>query len=72
LSYQINRIVIVSLFQAIENLRVQVGKLKNMYGSGITVLDSLAEELKGNNQLNFGELNSEVAKHSSALEDVSV
>ncbi|QCD88294.1 kinesin family member 11 [Vigna unguiculata] len=56
--------------EAIENLRVQVGKLKNMYGSGITVLDSLAEELKGNNQLNFGELNSEVAKHSSALEDL--
>lgn len=43
-----------------------------MYGSGIRVLDSLAEELKGNNQLKFGELNSEVAKHSSALEDVSV
>ncbi|XP_022634171.1 kinesin-like protein KIN-5D [Vigna radiata var. radiata] len=56
--------------EGIENLRVQVGKLKNMYGSGIRVLDSLAEELKGNNQLKFGELNSEVAKHSSALEDL--
>ncbi|ESW04134.1 hypothetical protein PHAVU_011G070000 [Phaseolus vulgaris] len=56
--------------EAIENLRVQVGKLKNMYGSGIEVLDNLAEELKGNNQLNFEELNSEVARHSSALEDL--
>ncbi|KAK7341752.1 hypothetical protein VNO80_24691 [Phaseolus coccineus] len=56
--------------EAIENLRVQVGKLKNMYGSGIRVLDNLAEELKGNNQLNFEELNSEVARHSSALEDL--
>jgi len=63
---------LVCLFQAIENLREQVGILKNMYGSGIRVLDNLAEELRGNNQLNFEELNSEVAKHSSALEDVSI
>ncbi|RDX60105.1 Kinesin-like protein KIN-5D, partial [Mucuna pruriens] len=41
-----------------------------MYGSGIKALDNLAEEIKGNNQLTFEELNSEVAKHSSALEDL--
>lgn len=58
------------LFQAIEDLRVRVGKLKNMYGSGIKALDNLAEELKGNNQLTFEVLNSEVGKHSSALEEV--
>ncbi|KAK7404642.1 hypothetical protein VNO78_05597 [Psophocarpus tetragonolobus] len=56
--------------EAIENLRVRVGSLKNMYGSGIKALDNLAEELKGINQLTFEELNSEVAKHSSALEDL--
>ncbi|KAL2325517.1 hypothetical protein Fmac_024575 [Flemingia macrophylla] len=58
--------------KAIEELRVRVGKLKNMYGSGIKDLDNLVEELKGNNQLTFVELNSEVVKHSSALDDVSV
>ncbi|KAJ1377030.1 P-loop containing nucleoside triphosphate hydrolase [Sesbania bispinosa] len=56
--------------EATEDLRVRVGKLRNMYGSGIEALDNLAEELKGNNQLTFEHLNSEVAKHSSALEDL--
>ncbi|RDX72318.1 Kinesin-like protein KIN-5D, partial [Mucuna pruriens] len=56
--------------EAIEDLRVRVGKLKSMYGLGIKALDSLAEEIKGNNQLTFEELNSEVAKQSSALEDL--
>lgn len=48
-----------------------MGKLKHMYGSGIKALDNLAEELKVNNQLTYEDLKSEVAKHSSALEDVS-
>ncbi|XP_020214871.1 kinesin-like protein KIN-5D [Cajanus cajan] len=56
--------------EAIEELKVRVRKLKNMYGSGIKALNSLAEELKGNNQLTFEELNSEVAKHSYALDDL--
>lgn len=43
-----------------------------MYGSGIKALDNLAEEVKANDQLTFEDLNSEVAKHSSGLEDVSV
>lgn len=59
------------LLKATEDLRVRVAKLKNMYGSGIKALDDLAEELKGNNQLTYEDLKSEVAKHSSALEDVS-
>lgn len=59
------------LLKATEDLRVRVGKLKNMYGSGIKALDNLAEELKVNNQLTYEDLKSEVAKHSSALEDVS-
>ncbi|RDX78228.1 Kinesin-like protein KIN-5D [Mucuna pruriens] len=56
--------------EATEDLRDRVGKLKNMYGSGIKALDSLAEELKVNNQLTYDDLKSEVAKHSSALEDL--
>jgi kinesin family protein 11 len=57
--------------KATEDLRIRVGELKNMYGSGINALDNLAEELKANNQLTYEDLKSEVAKHSSALEDVS-
>ncbi|KAL9322822.1 hypothetical protein ACSQ67_010875 [Phaseolus vulgaris] len=56
--------------KATEDLRERVGKLKNMYGSGIKALDDLAEELKVNNQLTYDDLKSEVAKHSSALEDL--
>lgn len=41
-----------------------------MYGSGIKALDSLAGELEGNSELTFGDLNSEVSKHSSAIEEV--
>lgn len=59
------------ILKATEDLRERVGKLKNMYGSGIKALDDLAEELKVNNQLTYDDLKSEVAKHSSALEDVS-
>ncbi|PNY09859.1 125 kDa kinesin-like protein [Trifolium pratense] len=56
--------------EATEDLRIRVGELKNMYGSGIKALDNLAEELKANNQLTYEDLKSEVAKHSSALEDL--
>ncbi|MED6182536.1 Kinesin-like protein KIN-5D [Stylosanthes scabra] len=55
---------------ATEDLRTRVAKVKNMYGTGIKALDEMAEELKGNNQLTYEELKSEVAKHSSALEDL--
>lgn len=41
-----------------------------MYGSGIKALDGLAGELEGNSELTFAELNSEVCKHSSAIEEV--
>ncbi|CAL0334066.1 unnamed protein product [Lupinus luteus] len=55
--------------QATEDLRTRVAKLKNLYGSSIIALDNFAEEVKGNNQLTFEGLNSEVAKHSFTLED---
>lgn len=69
---RLTNFVSVCFLKATEDLRVRVGNLKNMYGSGIDALDNLAKELKGNNQLIFEDLNSEVAKHSSALEDVSI
>ncbi|RWR95516.1 kinesin-like protein KIN-5D [Cinnamomum micranthum f. kanehirae] len=56
--------------EATEELRERVGKLKTMYGSGIRSLDDLAGELDGNSQSTYGNLNSEVSKHSSALQDL--
>ncbi|CAK9170199.1 unnamed protein product [Ilex paraguariensis] len=53
--------------EATEELRGRLAKLKIMYGSGIKALDNLAGELDENSQLTFGNLNSEVSKHSSAL-----
>uniref|UniRef100_A0A2P2MQ40 Kinesin-like protein n=1 Tax=Rhizophora mucronata TaxID=61149 RepID=A0A2P2MQ40_RHIMU len=49
-------------------LRGRVGKLQAMYGSGIKALDDLAKEIDGNSQSVFLNLNSEVSKHSHALE----
>lgn len=56
--------------EATEELKGRLGKLKNMYGSGIKALDNLAVELDGNAKSTFGDLNSEVSKHSHALEDL--
>lgn len=57
--------------KATEELRGRLGKLKTMYGSGVKALDDITGELEVNSQSTFGNLNSEVSKHSSALEDVS-
>ncbi|KAM0999623.1 hypothetical protein ACFX15_006112 [Malus domestica] len=56
--------------EATEELRGRLGKLKNMYGSGIKALDGIAGDLEGNSQSTFSHLNSEVSNHSSALEDL--
>ncbi|PIN10075.1 Kinesin-like protein [Handroanthus impetiginosus] len=56
--------------EATEELRHHLEKLKTMYGSGINALDDLAGELDSNCQSTFGRLNSEVSKHSSALEEL--
>ncbi|KAG8387758.1 hypothetical protein BUALT_Bualt02G0054600 [Buddleja alternifolia] len=53
-----------------EELREHLEKLKTMYGSGVKALDNLAGELDSYSQLTFGRLNSEVSKHSSALEEL--
>lgn len=57
--------------KATEELRGRLGKLKTMYGSGVKALDDITGELEVNSQSTFDNLNSEVSKHSSALEDVS-
>ncbi|XP_050291706.1 kinesin-like protein KIN-5D [Quercus robur] len=56
--------------EATEELRGRLGKLKTMYGSGVKALDDITGELEVNSQSTFGNLNSEVSKHSSALEDL--
>ncbi|KAK9756698.1 hypothetical protein RND81_01G115500 [Saponaria officinalis] len=55
--------------EAAEELRQRLGKLKAMYGSGIKALDDLTGELEGNTELTFRDLNTEVSKHSSAIEE---
>lgn len=71
--WQLSKAHIVGLCfsQAAEELRKQLGKLTIMYGSGIKTLDDVAAELDGNSKSTFGDLNSEVSKHSSAIENVS-
>ncbi|XWS53207.1 hypothetical protein CRYUN_Cryun11dG0138300 [Craigia yunnanensis] len=56
--------------EATEELRGRLRKLKNTYGSGIKALDNMATELDGNSKSTFGDLNSEVSKHSHDLEDL--
>ncbi|KAL8089767.1 hypothetical protein AgCh_039305 [Apium graveolens] len=55
--------------EATEELRENLMKLKNMYGSGIEALDGIAGELDENSKSTVGQLNNEVSKHSSALEE---
>ncbi|KAK1394579.1 kinesin-like protein KIN-5D [Heracleum sosnowskyi] len=55
--------------EATEELRENLMKLKTMYGSGIKALDDIAGELDENSKSTVGQLNNEVSKHSSALED---
>ncbi|XP_022731716.1 kinesin-like protein KIN-5D [Durio zibethinus] len=56
--------------EATEELRGRLGKLKNTYDSGIKALDNIATKLDGNSKSTFGDLNSEVSKHSHDLEDL--
>ncbi|KAF9675300.1 hypothetical protein SADUNF_Sadunf09G0017700 [Salix dunnii] len=54
--------------EATEELRGRIGKMKTMYGTGIKALDDMANELEENSRSTFGSLNSEVSKHSHAVE----
>ncbi|KAL8146695.1 hypothetical protein AgCh_004435 [Apium graveolens] len=58
--------------EATEELRKNLMKLKNMYGSGIESLDGIAGELDENSKSIVGQLNNEVSKHSSALEEGAI
>uniref|UniRef100_A0A1D1XJA0 Kinesin-related protein n=2 Tax=Anthurium amnicola TaxID=1678845 RepID=A0A1D1XJA0_9ARAE len=60
---------VCSKAEATEELRGCVGKLRNMYDSGIRALNDLVGELDGNSQQTFSEVNTQVSKHFSALED---
>ena len=64
--------IILVFMKATEELRGRVGKLKTMYGAGIKALDDMANELEENSRSTFGSLNSEVSKHSHAVEGVSI
>ncbi|KAE8656849.1 putative nfrkb [Hibiscus syriacus] len=55
---------------ATEELRGRLGKLKDTYVLGIIALDILALKLDVNSKSTFGDLNSEVSKHSHDLEDL--
>ncbi|XP_068667950.1 kinesin-like protein KIN-5D [Aristolochia californica] len=56
--------------EATEELCQRVENLKTMCRSGIRALDDLAGELNGNSHQILGNLNSEVSKHSSQVEDL--
>ncbi|XP_074354143.1 kinesin-like protein KIN-5D [Apium graveolens] len=56
--------------KATEELRVQLRKLKDIYGSGIKSLSNLAGELDGSSQLTFNNISSESSKQSSTFEDL--
>lgn len=57
--------------KATDELREMLGKLKTMYGTGINALDGISSELEGNSRSTFVDVNSEVSKNASAVEEVS-
>lgn len=59
-----------SSLQATETLRGSLAQLKERYNSGIKSLDDIAVTLDKDSQTTLNDLNSEVTKHSCALEDV--
>lgn len=56
--------------QATETLRGSLAQLKERYNSGIKSLDDIAVTLDKDSQTTLNDLNSDVTKHSCALEDV--
>ncbi|KAI4368806.1 hypothetical protein MLD38_017320 [Melastoma candidum] len=52
-----------------EQLSMQLGKLKDIYNSGVKALDDISVELDKNTRSTFSYLNSEVSGHSSRLEE---
>ncbi|EOA26502.1 hypothetical protein CARUB_v10022551mg [Capsella rubella] len=56
--------------EATETLRGSLAQLKEKYNSGIKSLDDIAGNLDKDSQSTLNDLNSEVTKHSCALEDM--
>ncbi|XP_010542610.1 PREDICTED: kinesin-like protein KIN-5A [Tarenaya hassleriana] len=56
--------------EATERLRGSLAQLKTKYDSGVKSFEDIAEKLDGNSQSTLDGLNSEVSKHSHALEDL--
>ncbi|KAK1389484.1 kinesin-like protein KIN-5D [Heracleum sosnowskyi] len=56
--------------KASEELRTQLKKLKDIYGSGIKSLLNLAGELDGSSQSTFNNISSESSKQSSTFKDL--
>ncbi|PKI31180.1 hypothetical protein CRG98_048426 [Punica granatum] len=56
--------------EATEELRVRLGQLRTMYDSGVKALDNITLELDGNSQSAFTDINSEVSKNCSSMEDL--
>ncbi|KAM3341057.1 kinesin-like protein KIN-5D [Capsicum galapagoense] len=56
--------------KATDELKAQLQKLKDKYGSDIQNLAAPAQELHENSQLAFSKVNSDVSKHSSAFMDL--
>ena len=71
-NFSSSRITFILLVKATEELRERIGNLKVTYGSRVKALNDITGELEGNFQSTFGDINSEVSKHSSALENVSI
>jgi kinesin family protein 11 len=63
-------IVLSSSLQATETLRGSLAQLKEKYNTGIKSLDDIAGNLDKDSQSTLNDLNSEVTKHSCALEDM--
>jgi len=49
-----------------------VGRLKDVYDSGIRALDDLADELSANSQSTLENLNSQAVRHCSIFEEVGI
>ncbi|GAB2274291.1 Kinesin-like protein KIN-5D [Dionaea muscipula] len=56
--------------EAAEGLRKQLERLRTSFGSGIKALNDLAGELDENTQSTYAKLDSEVSRHSSAIEEL--
>lgn len=60
------------VLKAAEELQVRLGKLRNIQHSGVKSLDNIMLELDANSQSAFTDINSEVSRNCSSMEDVII